>query len=414
MATFSIFGEIVDTDSEKQTFEDVTPAQVNAFVKKLSRNDELVLEINSPGGSVTAGLSIVNIIRKAQSEGHKTTAKVIGLAASMASVVACACEKLVVDSNSMVMVHMPWSVVQGNSNDLRKEADTLDNFANALVAIYQTKFNISRDAILDMLKAETWILGSQAREYGLQCEILESDHQLNIAACLKEKCKKYSKLFYNCPINGSDNMNEKDTNEEEKKEVTPEETVEVTESEETPETTEEPKEEEVEEEVVEEEKKEEESEEKKEEESDPETEEDLKATIEKLESRIAELEAALTEKEEEECVPKKEVDKRVSGMQAKMQLHVNDLQSQLKVRDEELAKFKAEATSLKSELDKSTIELSKVTSALVEKENALAMLSANVNKMPSKIAPKGWNDLKGKEFFDYMKNNNNILKITRK
>ena len=92
MKTFLIAGSIVDTDADRETFEDVTPVQINAFLNKLEPNEECVLEITSYGGSVTAGLAICNLLKKASAEGHKTTAHVIGIAASMASAIACACD----------------------------------------------------------------------------------------------------------------------------------------------------------------------------------------------------------------------------------------------------------------------------------------------------------------------------------
>ena len=120
------------------------------------------------------------------------------------------------------------------------------------------------------------------------------------------------------------------------------------------------------------------------------------------------------EQPEEETVTVDECQKRVSGMQAKMQLHVNDLMGQLKAKDKELTDANAKVISLTSELESKAKELSEKASALAEKENALAMLNAGVNKMPTKSQPSGWGSLEGKEFFDYLKKNNGILTIKNK
>lgn len=84
------------------------------------------------------------------------------------------------------------------------------------------------------------------------------------------------------------------------------------------------------------------------------------------------------DEDKEEMVSRKECEKRVSGMQSKMQSKINDFTSQLKVKDEELNKAKAELTSLNQKLEKANGELSNMASALEEKNNALAQLNAGV------------------------------------
>ena len=111
MKNFLIAGCIVDDDCDRYCHEDVTPTQVHSFLDGLRKGEEVTFEITSPGGSCTAGLAIANMIKKCSQEGHATTAHVIGLAASMASVIACACDKLVMDSTAFMMVHNPWSTV---------------------------------------------------------------------------------------------------------------------------------------------------------------------------------------------------------------------------------------------------------------------------------------------------------------
>lgn len=159
MKKFLIAGSIVDTDVDKMTFEDVTPVQVNSYINKLDDGEEIELDITSCGGSVTAGLAICNLLKQASASGHKTSAHVIGIAASMASAIACACDELKIDSNAFLMVHNPWTITMGNANDIRKEADILDKYRDALLAVYRTKFDVPDETIKAMLDAETWILG---------------------------------------------------------------------------------------------------------------------------------------------------------------------------------------------------------------------------------------------------------------
>ena len=341
MKTFLIAGSIVDTDADRETFEDVTPVQVNAFLNKLEPNEEAVLEITSYGGSVTAGLAICNLLKKASAEGHKTTAHVIGIAASMASAIACACDELKIDANAFMMVHNPWTITMGNANDMRKEADTRDKYRDALLAIYRTKFDAADETIKAMLDAETWIVGDAATFFSLKAEVIPTAEPLKIAASTKMQ------KFMNVPKNLKDIIMEKEqeikqANDEVKNEEVAEEKAEETAAET----------------VVEEPKAED--------------------TIEKTEAIVDDL------------VPKAEVEKRVSGMQSAMakqmdamkkdyEAKIADFQGQIKAKDEELAKVNADATSLAQKLEDFNKELSAMASALEEKKNALAVLNANVN-----------------------------------
>lgn len=345
--TFLIVGSIVDTDADRETFEDVTPVQVNAFLNKLEQNEDAIFEITSYGGSVPAGLAICNLLKKASAEGHKTTAHVIGIAASMASAIACACDELKIDSNAMLMVHNPWTITMGDANDMRKEADTLDKYRDALLSIYRTKFvGLWDDGIKKLLDAETWILGQQAEAFGLKAEVIPTAQPLKIAASGKMP------KFMNVPKRLKEIIMEKEEEIKQANDEVKETEVVEEKAEETPAETvvEEPKDEVVEEETV------------------------------------------------EETVPKAEVEKRVSGMQSAMakqmdnmkkdyEAKILDFQNQLRAKDEELATVKAEATSLTERLETSTKELSDMTSALEEKTNALAQLNANVN-IPAESSAK--------------------------
>lgn len=133
--------------------------------------------------------------------------------------------------------------------------------------------------------------------------------------------------------------------------------------------------------------------------------------MKELQQKIEELEKAASE---EKNVTEDECQKRVSGMQAKMQHKLNDFTNQLKVKDEELTKANAMITSLSKDFEACKKELSEMTSAYAAKEDALAKLNANVNKMPEETASKKtWRDFEGKEFFDFLKKNNNIIKISK-
>ena len=362
MKSFAIYGAIVDTDEERETFEDVTPTQFKSFISKLENGEELQVQINSPGGSVYAGIAIANMIKQLSMNGHKTIAFVEGLAASIASVIMCACDKVVMGESSLCMIHNCWSVVQGDSNTLRKEADTMDVMNEAIISFYKSKFDLSAEILKEMMNQETWFSGKEAANFKFNCEVIADADGFSIAAKLKDidlsKFKHIPKAL-------------KMEKEEELKQANiTEEVVVETKAEETP----------------------------------------AETVVEEPKDEVVE-ETSKAEEPVEEMVAKAEVDKRVSGMQSAMakqmdamkkdyEAKIADFQVQIKAKDEELATVKAEATSLAKKLEDSTNELSKLTSALEEKKNALDALNAGVNT-PNEADNTNWKSLKGKEFFDW-------------
>jgi hypothetical protein len=238
-------------------------------------------------------------------------------------------KKIVVDSNCFCLIHLPWSVVQGNKNDLEKEIDALEKCKHAMMSYYMRHSKVSAEEIEKCLENETWLLGDEFAEL-FDVEVLESDETLDIAA--KFDLSKYKNIPTRI-LNMKNNeeivkADAKPVNEEEeqkKEEEVVEETKEETStSEET--TTEEPVEEKQEEPSEE---KPSEEEEKKEEE---ETIKQYEEKIAELEAKIAELEKSNEELEEElekqkevkpdeeddsakgEIITKAECEKRVSGM----------------------------------------------------------------------------------------------------
>jgi ATP-dependent Clp protease protease subunit len=178
--TFKLFGVIVGDKSERWSEDDVAPSQFKNFLATLAPDDEVELAINSPGGSVIAGLAIANMIASAP---QTFTAKVYGIAASMATAIAAACDSLSMYKASYFMIHNPWSIALGDSEDLRKQADLLDSMKSALLGFYGSVFpGVERTEIARMMDEETWMLGSDASAYGLACALEDGD--MAMAACV--------------------------------------------------------------------------------------------------------------------------------------------------------------------------------------------------------------------------------------
>jgi len=127
-------------------------------------NGPLLVEINSPGGNVWDGLSIYNQLR-----GRKApvTTRVVGIAASIASIIALAGDNVEMADAALMMIHDPSGMASGTSEDMRKMADALDQHAEVLVGVYAKKTGRSPESIRAAMKAETWFTTAEAIQFGL-------------------------------------------------------------------------------------------------------------------------------------------------------------------------------------------------------------------------------------------------------
>lgn len=168
-AEITLFDEIGGWGQSVEDFK----AKVDAIKDKAS----IKLLINSPGGYINDGWAIYNILSRYK---EKLSVEVVGLAASMASVVALAGCELVMDRGSFLMIHDPWTCAVGTAEDLRKMANTMDQMKGDVINLYVESSNLGKDKILQMMADETWISADQAVEYGFAKGINET---AQAAAC---------------------------------------------------------------------------------------------------------------------------------------------------------------------------------------------------------------------------------------
>jgi len=124
-------------------------------------NNPVTVEINSPGGDVFEGLAIYNLLREHPA---KVTVKVMGLAASAASIIAMVGDEIVMGAGSFMMIHNAWVCACGNQNDLRAVVEKLEPIDAALADIYAARTGIDQDEIMSLLAAETWLNARDAVE----------------------------------------------------------------------------------------------------------------------------------------------------------------------------------------------------------------------------------------------------------
>jgi ATP-dependent protease ClpP protease subunit len=138
----------------------------------------LVIEINSPGGNVWDGLAIYNMLRGRQAP---VTTRVVGIAASIASIIALAGDTVEIADAALFMIHDPSGMVAGTSEEMRKMADALDQHAEVLAGIYSKVTGRPTSQIRAAMKEETWFTAQEAIQFGLADKMTEE--QMAIAAC---------------------------------------------------------------------------------------------------------------------------------------------------------------------------------------------------------------------------------------
>lgn len=153
------------------TGEGVTAKRIAAALRNMGAGP-VTVNVNSPGGDMFEGLAIYNLLREHKGE---VTVKVIGLAASAASIIAMAGDTVQIARAGFLMIHNTWVVASGNRNDLREYADTLEPFDRAMADIYAARTGGERDAMAKLMDAESWIGGTDAIEQGFADELLPSD-----------------------------------------------------------------------------------------------------------------------------------------------------------------------------------------------------------------------------------------------
>lgn len=186
-ADLYVYGEIVDNTDFKWDEADVMPDDV-LNVLNSDKLNELNIYVNSPGGSVFAGLAIYNILSRNKA---KKTVYIDGLAASMASAIALVGDTVYIPSNAFMMIHKPLTIAIGNASDFRKLAEDLDTIESGLTKIYEDNLQegIQMATIEQMMEDETWLNGEEAARY-FNVEVIESK---NIAACTGDILDEYDK-----------------------------------------------------------------------------------------------------------------------------------------------------------------------------------------------------------------------------
>lgn len=162
---------VLDVIGQDWFGEGVTSKRISGALRAIGKKDVTVV-INSPGGDYFEGLAIYNMLREHPA---KVTVKIVGIAASAASVIAMAGDDIQIARAGFLMIHNTWVVAMGDRHALRDVADWLEPFDAAAVDIYAARTGMKDTDLAKMLDRETWIGGADAVAKGFADDLLASD-----------------------------------------------------------------------------------------------------------------------------------------------------------------------------------------------------------------------------------------------
>ncbi len=171
----NIKGPIVENDDawiyDWFGIECTSPNMVNEILEK-ANGEDLEVEINSGGGSVFAGSEIYTALKSYQG---KVVVRIVGLAASAASVIAMAGDRVLMSPTAQMMIHNVSSYTEGDYRDMEHTAEILKNANDTIANAYRIKSGKTQDELLEMMDNETWFTADKAKELGLIDEVMFED-----------------------------------------------------------------------------------------------------------------------------------------------------------------------------------------------------------------------------------------------
>lgn len=169
---FAIKGTIIPTNYQDVYdwfgMEGTSPGKLAAFLEE-ANGEDIILEVNSPGGYVFAGMEIYNRLKMYTG---KITAVVMSIAASAASLIICAADTVQMCPVSQLMIHRAHSWTEGDKNDIYKTAEDLEKLDDTIANAYVDKTKLAKNDVLKLMDVTTWLGPEEAKEKNFADEIL--------------------------------------------------------------------------------------------------------------------------------------------------------------------------------------------------------------------------------------------------
>ena len=162
---------ILDRIGETFDGSGMTAKLVNSILRS-AKGEDITVNVNSPGGDFFEGTTIYNLLREYEGA---VNIKVLGVAASAASIIAMAADELKIAKSASIMIHNAWGLVIGNQHDLRQAADTFSVFDESMGAVYADRTGLPMSEIAALMDDETFLSGEKAVNLGFADAFLDSD-----------------------------------------------------------------------------------------------------------------------------------------------------------------------------------------------------------------------------------------------
>ena len=153
-------------------WDDISDKAFKQDIENLGDVENIILHINSPGGSVFSAVAIANTLKNHKA---KITANIDGLAASAATIITSACDIVKMPKNALFMVHNPITFAYGNNQDMQKTLEMLNKVKNSIIETYLNKAKTDKETLSELMDNETWMSAEEAKEYGFIDEILDEN-----------------------------------------------------------------------------------------------------------------------------------------------------------------------------------------------------------------------------------------------
>jgi len=176
MVKFELFNEVGDEE------KGITVDGVRTFLNA-NKSEDITFQISTMGGDLAQAITIFSLIK---SHPGKTIAEIIGLTASAGTVIAMACDEVVMSDNALFLVHNGWSSTTGNVYDFQKAASDLMKNDAIMVKMYREKTGLKDDEIKGIMKASDWLSPQEALNYGFIDRIETSGIKIAASVMISE------------------------------------------------------------------------------------------------------------------------------------------------------------------------------------------------------------------------------------
>ncbi len=167
--------------------DEITPEDFRSELE--AENGNVTVWINSPGGNVFAAAEIYTMLKEYSGT---VTVRIASIAASAASVIAMAGDRVEMSPTALLMIHDPSTIAMGNAKDMEKAIETLNEVKESIINAYSTKTGLRHSRIAELMSNETWMNAKKAVELGFADEVMYEGKEKDASPSADENPEKES------------------------------------------------------------------------------------------------------------------------------------------------------------------------------------------------------------------------------